>query len=1687
MMLMSSQEYDPSKYVKSRSMTGPLPPNYTCFRCGKSGHWIKNCPTNNIEVKRSTGIPRSFMVTVDGPDHKGALLTSTGEFAVPLIDHEAYKEVKKEKPPFVREPTPEPVQEPQLPDELLCMICHDLLQDAVLIPCCGNSFCDDCVRQALLDSEQHECPVCHETDISPNNLIPNRFLRTAVLNFKNETGYTRVRRGQVPSSAAVAPPAAATSSPRVGGAAEGSPTPPPVARPEERDAEKQSPAKGVPASGDAGDVVDTASSLDAVAAPVGSDDASRSPPAVGTPGENPPGTPLADEHPDEPAAPSLDEALTMSPQHRSNDEHSPLRGPNAGGSPSSFGNGEESVCTISTITTRVPSYAGPIALPGRSNRDSPLDPSRGPPGRGSLHRSSRHGDYGHHRSRHDYGPGGSLRSAGDYRSGGYPPYSGSGAGMGGGGAGGSYPPPPLHLPPPPQGHHLPPPNLPPPPFPGQAPPPGEWLAYVRGLAGMNVVPPHFSIPAGAGYIPPAKPFGPADDYHGRRRSYSPRSRSRSYSRSRSRSRSPVRHRRSRSPRSPSGGGEGRRRAGSKSPHGRRSRSGSYRSRSRSPGRSSRRGRHHYHGNSHGSGRPYRRSRTPRSPRSYHHHPLPPPPPHHIGPPPHGYRSRSPAFRGHRRGFYGGPPGGYPHHHPGYPHHPSEHIVPPVEFDGRSGHYYPPHHQQREGINPAYRGYPPGYPPDSLPPPPHRGDSRGNDRFESGGPSGMPSRGYHGDPGNRRERSRSDYPPPPPEALPESSSKGSRESRSREHRRHPEQITTPLVVSRDGADSKESSTRLDSEDAVKSRKRSKEKEEKLLRHKHHHRSKESRKEVREAPLPEGAVKVPKASSTAVPPEGSQQAVEVKAEASPAPSKETAKAVQELVKVEGEEPLSSEGTTTVKERKHKHKKKLKHEEALKKMSAKVTARTSDESSQQPPGADDEPLKRKKKKKKPREARLLTKSLLLTPPDLSREQSMVAFLTAELEQGVPDAARLSKIEEQLELAKKKLLGDEREEAKVETSTAEASGEAAAAQGSVDDIWDKTELEPEPKEQSAAPKEEENVLQVEVPELSKWEREELEGEESPLPPSEPVEEVKEAKPLVSSEVLQRAENVLLHKPRKKAMVAAAAATAALSRLGSTELKKLPSKVAPPDDAQPTPPEEPSSQSSVREVKESWKDSSVPLRLRDRLDGTLQVTITSTSEKERRSVTTSDKEQRGSSSEGAQPTKRVKLDRSKFGEKHSRAESREASDSTRPPKSSSSSSSRRDDRGRSDDRAPPDHDRRLPPEDARSRLDDRRALEAGGHSRVLPPSGGGSSRSDRELARSSRSGRARDKDILHRSSGRDGHSDERRRYKDERYYAALQEERARRAYEEARHKQMEAELAHSSRRKAQEEYRSRHAGDDTERVRSHERRMDMLRPQGKGEDRGDDHRSRRPDWSAEQAASLPSAPQTLQRSRSREKSDRSPHSQRHHREKVSRFAPPHPVAQTASSGGGGTSGGGQESRATSSAAAAKPLEKKLSPGLTAAEAALRHRKESTQDESRFEPDYDEIIDEEPVSGSTADAALLGAKGAGTKRRAVTVTDVSAGKRLRPAEEEVAVSTAKASASPATSATQAVAAAAAQSAAMPAALASVVSADDSSSSSDSSDDEVTSHKKHKKKHKKHKKHKHKHKKKKKSKKADKSD
>ncbi|CAG9824598.1 unnamed protein product [Phaedon cochleariae] len=157
----------PNSYMKIRgaNQMGTVPPTYKCYKCHQGGHWIKDCTFG--QGAKSTGIPRSFMVAVDGPQVPGAMMTPYGQFAVPLVDHQAYNH-KAGAP----QPVPEP--KPDIPEDLVCGICSDLLQDAVMIPCCGNSFCDECVRGVLLESEEHECPDCHEKDIFPDTLIPNR-------------------------------------------------------------------------------------------------------------------------------------------------------------------------------------------------------------------------------------------------------------------------------------------------------------------------------------------------------------------------------------------------------------------------------------------------------------------------------------------------------------------------------------------------------------------------------------------------------------------------------------------------------------------------------------------------------------------------------------------------------------------------------------------------------------------------------------------------------------------------------------------------------------------------------------------------------------------------------------------------------------------------------------------------------------------------------------------------------------------------------------------------------------------------------------------------------------------------------------------------------------------------------------------------------------------------------------------------------------------------------------------------------------------------------------------------------------------------------------------------------------------------------------------------------------------------
>lgn len=60
------------------------------------------------------------------------------------VHREAYAIGKKEKPPFLAQEPESEDQDDPIPGELLCLLCNELLADAVVIPCCGNSYCDEC-------------------------------------------------------------------------------------------------------------------------------------------------------------------------------------------------------------------------------------------------------------------------------------------------------------------------------------------------------------------------------------------------------------------------------------------------------------------------------------------------------------------------------------------------------------------------------------------------------------------------------------------------------------------------------------------------------------------------------------------------------------------------------------------------------------------------------------------------------------------------------------------------------------------------------------------------------------------------------------------------------------------------------------------------------------------------------------------------------------------------------------------------------------------------------------------------------------------------------------------------------------------------------------------------------------------------------------------------------------------------------------------------------------------------------------------------------------------------------------------------------------------------------------------------------------------------------------------------------
>nr|XP_021328117.1 E3 ubiquitin-protein ligase RBBP6-like [Danio rerio]XP_021335650.1 E3 ubiquitin-protein ligase RBBP6-like [Danio rerio] len=59
-------------------------------------------------IRRSTGIPRSFLLEVDDPNRKGVMMDDSGKYVIPIIDAEAYAAEKKKRSSFSCQTKPLP-------------------------------------------------------------------------------------------------------------------------------------------------------------------------------------------------------------------------------------------------------------------------------------------------------------------------------------------------------------------------------------------------------------------------------------------------------------------------------------------------------------------------------------------------------------------------------------------------------------------------------------------------------------------------------------------------------------------------------------------------------------------------------------------------------------------------------------------------------------------------------------------------------------------------------------------------------------------------------------------------------------------------------------------------------------------------------------------------------------------------------------------------------------------------------------------------------------------------------------------------------------------------------------------------------------------------------------------------------------------------------------------------------------------------------------------------------------------------------------------------------------------------------------------------------------------------------------------------------------------------------------------
>lgn len=158
-------------------------------------------------MKRTTGIPRSFLKTVQKPtslvndgtmdDSKqpgGIMVNAEGEWVIAEPDEVTWAQYQaKAKVAAVAQEAAARGSKELQDKGIECSIDKRLFVDPTKTPCCQSTFCRDCITNALLENDLR-CPECSTENVPIDDLVPDEQMMTKIRSFEAEKAADQVRK-----------------------------------------------------------------------------------------------------------------------------------------------------------------------------------------------------------------------------------------------------------------------------------------------------------------------------------------------------------------------------------------------------------------------------------------------------------------------------------------------------------------------------------------------------------------------------------------------------------------------------------------------------------------------------------------------------------------------------------------------------------------------------------------------------------------------------------------------------------------------------------------------------------------------------------------------------------------------------------------------------------------------------------------------------------------------------------------------------------------------------------------------------------------------------------------------------------------------------------------------------------------------------------------------------------------------------------------------------------------------------------------------------------------------------------------------------------------------------------------------------------------------------------------------------